>query len=219
MGTITASAIIAGASEIAVDEDNVLWTLPNALNWLNDAQRALAVVRPDSSVKRNIIQLVAGTAQTITGRRIMAVIRNMGDDGLTAGDAIRLIERGSLDDLDPAWHSAAGETSVDEWIYDVKVPKSFFVNPPVHASTAVYIELDEAVNPTDCAEQSSTIDVDDVYAPVLTEWILYRFFARDSEETPNYARAMTHYKSFFSMLGLKTNMEMKANPKTREHLK
>ena len=80
MGTILASNIIAQASELAQDEDNVTWTSPQALEWLNDAQRAVCLLRPDASVLNHSVQLIPGTRQEITGRRLVSISRNMGVD-------------------------------------------------------------------------------------------------------------------------------------------
>lgn len=218
MGAITGLEIITQASEVVVDADNVTWTVPQGVNWINDGQRAIALQRPDASVLTQNKLLVPGTRQSITGRRLMDVIRNQGIDGNTPGNAIRLVERGVKDDFEPDWHTLDGETVIQEYIYDPRVPKEFWVSPPVHASTDVYVLLTEAVDPTDITDENDTINIDDVYAPVLLEWLLYRFFARDSEETPNWERAARHYQSFFNLLGVKTPVDQMISPKVRAHL-
>lgn len=219
MGTILASSIIARASELAQDEENVTWTDSQALAWVNDAQRAICLIRPDASVLNSSIQLTPGTKQEITGRRLMSVIRNMGVDGSTPGKIIRLVEQGSKDDEDEDWHTEAAATVIKEFIFDIRDPKRFYVSPPVHATTAVYAEILQATNPTDIATSSDPIDIDDVYSTVMIEWVCYRFFGRDSEETPNYIRAAGYFRSVFNLLGEKMKVDMVVNPKVRAHLK
>jgi hypothetical protein len=218
MGEILASALIAQASEIVQDESNVIWETAQALGWLNDAQRAIVSVRPDSSILNHSVTLVPGTKQTITGLRLMAVNRNMGADGSTPGRAIRLVERGIKDDFDPDWHTENAATAIKEWIFDARLPKEYYVSPPVHASTVVQIELSESVNPAEIAITGDTITLDDVYSPSMIEWVLYRFLSRDSEETPNIQRAVAHFQQFFSLLGAKLNPDMAINPKVKAHL-
>lgn len=219
MGTITGAEIIAQASEVVVDADNVTWSVTQGVKWINDGQRAIAIHRPDASVATENVKLIPGTQQSITGRRLMTIVRNQGEDGITPGSAVRLVERGAKDDFDPDWHTADAATTIQEYIYDERVPKEFYVSPPVHATTAVYVKLSQAVDPADLGDESDTITIDDIYAPVLTEWLLYRFFARDNEKTPNWERAARHYQSFFNLLGVKIEMDKLVSPKLRAHLK
>ena len=219
MGTITGSKIIAMASEVVLDSGNVTWKVPQGVEWINDAQRAIALHRPDASIQTSSVKLVAGVDQSITGRRLLTVVRNMGADGNTPGKAIRLVERGAKDDFEPDWPTLTEETEIKEYMYDARVPKEFMVSPPVSSTTNVYVRLTQAVDPTDITDENDTINLDDVYAPVIVEWLLYRWFSRDSEETPNWQRAARHYQSFFNLLGIKIEMDKLVNPKLRAHLK
>mgnify|MGYP000507105103 CR=1 FL=1 len=218
MGTLTAESLIAQASELAQDEDNLVWTAPQALAWLNDAQRVVSMLRPDASVLSRSIVLVPGTRQSIEGLRLMAVVRNMGSDGTTPGRAIRLVDRAVKDEVEPWWHTVSGGVEVREYIYDVRAPKEFFVSPPVHESTPTQIEVLEAVTPENLGVIGDTITIADSYAPALIEWIAYRFFSRDAEEAPNMARATAHYSRTFELLQVDLRTDMEMNPKNREHL-
>lgn len=213
MGTLLASNLIARASELAQDETNEVWTSSQALEWVNDAQRSVCLVRPDASSINHSIQLVPGTKQSVDGRRLMSVFRNTGIDGVTIGRAIRLIDKNVKDESDPDWHTEVASTVIDEYIYDARTPQVFYVSPPVHASTAVYVEISEATNPADIADSGDPIDINDIYAPAMIEWICYRFFGRDSENTPNHARGMYYFKSFFNLLGEKMRIDMAITPK------
>lgn len=218
MGTLLASALIAQAGEIAGDEGNVVWSSPQALEWLNDAQRATVIVRPDASVITRAVKLNSGTRQTIQGLRLMSVIMNMGTDGLTLGRAIRLVERGMLDELVPNWHTATAVTSIKEYIFDERIPKEYYVSPPVHASTPVYVQVSESISPADVAATTNPITLDDIYAPAIITWMNYRYFSRDAEEVPDYQRAALNFQQFFLLLGKKIQMDMSISPKVRAHL-
>ncbi|HFD86862.1 MAG TPA: hypothetical protein ENJ35_04205 [Gammaproteobacteria bacterium] len=218
MGTILASSLIARASEIAGDESNVVWLKTQALEWVSDAQIAVAIVRHDSYTETKSILLKAGTKQTITGHRLLTVIRNMGSDGATPGRSIRLVDRGAKDEFEPNWHSADPEAVVKEYVYDDRVPKRFYVSPPVIASTQVYVETEEEETPTPVANIEDPIVLDDIYSTAMIEWICYRFFSRDSEVTPNIPRAIEHFKNFFMLLGEKMKSDMATSPKVRAHL-
>ena len=218
MGTITAGELIIQCQELAQDGNGDIWTSGEGLAWLNDAQRAVALVRVDASVTRGSIQLAPGIKQTIAGRRLIAIHYNLGSDGLTIGVPVRLIERGIKDESDPEWTMETAGTAVYEYMYDGDNPKDFDVSPPVHAVTEVHLEVTQGVNPTDCADITSVITLEDSYAPAMIEWIMYRFFGRDSEETPNHQRAISYFRSYFTILDVKIKSDMMVNPHARTHL-
>ena len=224
MGSILASAIVLQAQELAQDDGGssgtpgVTWTDTQGLAWLNDGQRAVALVRPDASVRVSSVKLSPGTKQTIAGHRLMAVIRNMGSDGVTPGRAVRLTERGAKDEFDPDWHKETAATEIKEYIYDERVPKEYYVSPPVNSTTPVYAEISESVAPADVADLKDPITLDDNYAPALIEWVAYRFFSRDAEELPDIQRAIGHFQRFFNMLGEKLRIDLAISPKVRSHL-
>lgn len=219
MGTILASTIIARAQEVAQDEDGVTFTDTQGLSWLNEGQLAVCLVKADAKTVNRSMQLTAGTTkQAIAGRELLAVIRNMGDDGTTPGRAIRLVDRGAKDEANPDWHTETPATAIKEYMFDDRDDGAFYVSPPAHGSTAVYVEVLEAINPTDVADAGDAIDLDDIYAPALVEWICGRWFGRDSEETPNSVRADKHYRQFYNILGVKMQNQTLNSPKTRAHL-
>lgn len=213
MGTLLASALIAAASELAQDENNVVWSSPQALEWLNDGQRAVCNLRPDANALNHTVQLAVGTRQAITGRRLFDIIRNMGSDGLTPGRAITLIDKQVMDEFNFNWHNATASVEVEEYIYDLRDPTTFYVSPPVSNAASVYVELSEAVNPDNITDVGDPIALNDIYAPALIEWMCYRFFGRDSEVTPNHGRSLSYLQNFYGLLGKKFQIEVLAKPK------
>ncbi|MCB0627958.1 MAG: hypothetical protein KDC43_29535 [Saprospiraceae bacterium] len=212
-----ASIVTDAAAEILQDTAGVAWSPAQLVAWLNEAQRAVAVLRPDASSVTGNVDLTAGTKQSLPagGIRLLAVIRNTGADGSTIGGAIRLVERASLDDYTPDWHSADPGVAV-EYIYDEKFPTVFWVNPP--SAGGVKVEASYAVTPADCADVNAAIALDDIYQPALLEWVLYRSYARFSDER-SVGRASTHRSTFFDLLGIKEQADFKTSPKRREQLK
>ena len=173
MGTILASAIIRRASELAEDEDNVTWRSDQALDWLNEGQSAICLAKPDACSDLHSVLLQPGTKQRVTGRKIMDVKRNMGGDGNTPGRAIHLVDRQVKDRFSPNWHVATSSDTVKEWMVDERDDTLFYVWPPVHGLSPVYVEALEALNPEDVADAGSPIVVGDEWVPALCEWICY----------------------------------------------
>ena len=217
-----ASVILAQVAEILTDSTKVTWTEAQLIAWLNDAQLAVALMRPDASSEITTLKLAAGTTKqqlASGGLRLLTVIRNMGSDGATPGDAIDLVERGVKDALDRGWHKADKATVVDEYVFDERAPVDFYVSPPTDDTTDVHVELSQAIAPKDVVVSTDAIALRDVYSGPIQEWMLYKAFSRDSEETPNHLRAESHKATFGALLSGKFQADATVSPKTRLHLK
>lgn len=214
------SGITNRVAEILQDTANVSWTVAQLIEWVNDAIRALALVKPDSTAVTATQQLTASqTKQSLSGAsdlRLIQLVRNMGANGTTIGRAIRLGDMNSLDSFDPNWHTATPDSVVREYMFNAERPDEFWVSPPVHATTPVYVELIKSVLPASVSAITDTLPVKDIYGPPLIEWCCYRAFSRDSERTPNWARAARHFQAFFNLLQVKIQADMAINPKVRE---
>ena len=214
------SGITTPAAEVLQDAGNVSWTIAQLIAWVNDAIRALALVKPDSTAVTATQQLTAGQTKQVLSMasdlRLIRLVRNMGANGTTIGRAIRLGDMNALDSFDLNWHTATPDAVVREYMFNAERPDEFWVSPPVHATTAVYVELIKSVLPAAVVAITDTLPVKDIYGPPLIEWVCYRAFSRDSERTPNWARAARHFQAFFNMLQVKQVTDMAINPKVRE---
>lgn len=185
------------------------------LSYLNDAQRAVALVRPDASANTAATKLAAGTLQALPagGLRLLDVTRNMGSSGSAPGAAIRLVDRKAFDLYNSNWQSGATGTTVVAVFYDHKRnPLSYYVTPPVPAGPDVYIELCVSKSPTNVASISTAISVSDVYAPAMIAWMLYRAYSVNTQSQASFARAAKNFETFATLMGLKTNVEQAENP-------
>lgn len=215
------STITDRVAEILQDVGHVTWTAPQLIGLVNDALRSLVLVRADASSVTASIQLAPGTRQALSATadlRFIKLTRNTGPDGQTAGRAIRQGDMAALDAFSPDWHVATANVVVREYMFDESRPREFWVNPPVHATTPVWAEAVKSVLPTEVNDGTDTLPVDAIYAPALIEWVLYRAFSRDSEETPNWQRAARHFVAFFNLLQVKQVADMAINPKIRERV-
>lgn len=185
------------------------------LSYLNDAQRAVALARPDASANTSSALLVAGTLQTLPagGLRLLDVTRNMGANGTTSGAAVRLVDRKAFDLYNSNWPAGSTGTAVVAAFYDHKRnPLSYYVTPPVPASPAVYLEVCVSKSPTNLTAVSDAISVSDVYAPALIAWILYRAYSVNTQSQASFQRARSNFEAFAALMGIKTNAEQMDNP-------
>lgn len=216
MATIQVNAIISRAATLIQDATNVRWPLAELLDWLNDGQREIVLLKPQSSVKNISVQLTANsTKQALPADGIMLidVLRNMGATGSTPGAAIRVVTREVLDAQIPTWHSDANKTgSIMHFMFDARDPKNYYVYPKAPAEAA-YVELIYSASPTNCAA-GDVIQIDDIYGNALLDYVLYRAYSKDADYAQNANLAVGHYTAFSNSLGVKTQNEVAQNPNT-----
>ena len=216
MATTQVNSLIARAGALVQDATNVRWPTEEWLDWLNDGQIEVVLNRPDASVKNVAFVLSAGsTKQSLPsdGIILIDVTRNMGATGSTPGNAIRITTREVLDAQRPTWHSDANAIGyIQHYMYDPRDPKNFYIYPKAPA-TAWQVELVYSSSPT-AASIGGAIQIDDVYANALLDYMLYRAYSKDAEYAANANLALAHYQAFSNSLGVKFNSSAMNNPNT-----
>jgi hypothetical protein len=211
-----AQKIITDIATILNDTGGITYTTNQIINAINDAQRLVCIHKPDACTSTSNFSITPATAkQTLpaTVNRLLRVTRNMGANGSTPGKAVRSITSiDELSNMDANWPITAG-SSVSDYAYDDAVPGVFWIYP-VPASTH-FLEIQTANIPVDITIATDPIAINDIYAPVLTSWALYRIWSRDSEDGPNYSRAMENKGTAMNLLGIKLSMDAQSSPNSR----
>jgi hypothetical protein len=222
MGTVVGTQIIQRAMRTLNDAGNVRWALAELLDWLNDAQREIAILRPDSSTLVAPVPLTPGrTLQalptgTINATRLIDITRNLGTDGQTPGAPIRLVAREELDQYRPSWHTDTASMTIKNYVYDGRSPRAFYVYPQPAVSLSV--EMHMAVVPTDVTMQDvnggaidSQISVDDVYQTAIYDFVVFRALSKNTD-AKNDQEAVRSYQAFLNRLGLKLQADRAFDP-------
>ena len=156
---VTVQSVIDRVQTVLQDTTGVRWPVVDELVlWINDAQREIALLKPDASAVTNTITLVTGTKQSIptSGNRLLRVVRNM--SAASNGDgkrAIRLVDNRVLDSQTPDWHDpnvtgdAAHTNIVKHYTYEESSPRNFYVYPGVSGNA--YVEIVYSANPSTVA--------------------------------------------------------------------
>jgi len=212
-----ASSILQRVQDILQDTTGVRWPEEELIRYLNDAQREVVLHKPDASADNRVISCVEGTRQTIPadGLRLLDVVRNMGADGSTPGNAVTLLGRGVLDAQRRGWHTETPSDSVDHFLYDPRDPKTFYVYPPMQSPVS-QIEVILSVSPTDATDGTSELSLDPIYSNVLIDYTLYRAYSKDADFAANLERALTHYEAFAQSLGIKTQANLAYAPRAAQ---
>lgn len=209
---LTAQNIVDRAETILQDTTNVRWQASELLQWLNDAQRQIVLLKPDANPTVSSMLLSSGSKQTIPsgGTQFIDLPRNMGAaPGTTPGNAITYIDRTILDEQQPSWHTATPTAVVQHYTFDGRNPKVFYVYPP--STGTAYAEIHYAASPSDLI-LGDNLGLGDIYANPILDWILYRAYSKDADYAANEQRASGALKRFYEALGLKSTGEDQFDP-------
>lgn len=208
-----AGDIITRCERILFDNTNVRWPEAELIDYINDAMRQIVLFRPDANPKNENLSLVTGTKQSIpsSGIRLLRVVRNMGSNGTTPGNAIREISRLALDAEIDDWHSAAKHgTSVKHYVFDDVDPRTFYVYPGLATGQTLHIEIIYSDNPTTVTASGQTLDLKDQHINPILDWVLYRAYSKDADYAGNMNRANSHLQSFANELQITMKTEWAA---------
>jgi|TARA_B110000908_G_scaffold168478_1_gene223467 hypothetical protein len=216
---VTVQSVIDRAQTVLQDTTGVRWpVVAELVLWINDAQREIALLKPDASSTNTTVTLATGTKQDIPsgGNRLLKVVRNMSAASSGTGKrAVRLVDREVLDAQTPDWHDptvsgdAAHTTVVKHYIYDESNPRNFYVYPGVAGNA--YLEIVYSSNPVTVA-QNANLSIPDIFANAVMNYVLYMAYMKDAEYAGNAQRASSHFQIFTSSVTGKGQIDAITNP-------
>ena len=216
---VTVQSVIDRAQTVLQDTTGVRWpVVAELVFWVNDAQREIALLKPDAAAVNDTITLIAGTKQSIPtgGNRLLKIVRNMSAASNGSGKrAVRLVDREVLDAQTPDWHDptvvgdAAHAAVVKHYIYDESNPRNFYVYPGV--SGAAYLEIIYSSNPAAVA-QDGDLSIPDIFANAVMNYVLYMAYMKDAEYAGNQQRASSHFQLFTASVTGKGQIDAITNP-------
>ncbi|MDP6584418.1 MAG: hypothetical protein QF535_07160, partial [Anaerolineales bacterium] len=76
---VTVQSVIDKVQLVLQDTSGIRWTSDELVDWINDAQREIVLLKPDSLATNETVTLATGTKQAIPpgGNRLLGVVRNM----------------------------------------------------------------------------------------------------------------------------------------------
>lgn len=196
----TIQDLLATVSRELTDEGPLRrWTQDDLVKYYNSAVAALATYRPDIFATTKTVTCVAGTRQALPvgARRLIEVERN------TMGRKLRYCERGVLDDMDPDWMRSTGSTEAEAYSYDETNPSVFWLYPGVAANTQVDVVASVMPEQVSVAQISQPLPLDQAFYTPCMDWIIYRAYMRDADDTANSMRGQMHLQAFAQYLGIK----------------
>lgn len=212
MGTILASAILGKASTTLLDPANTRWPQAELLAWLSEAQRQVVQYKPSANNVVAAVKLTSGARQAIpvSGWTLLGVIRNMGTNGATPGQAIKVASHELLGAFNPTWNADTPSATTQNFLFDLQDQTAYYVYPPSDGTG--YVEVNYSAVPADIASVSTAITLHDVFEPTLLNYVLFRANSKDSKYAAGMQAAQAYHQAFLSGLNLKDQAEMENNP-------
>lgn len=199
---IRVAEVLDAAGRILKDAGYRHWTQPELLAWVRLALLEILLHKPEAGAVRRALTLVPGTtAQALPDGtlRLLNVIRNLSAAG-APGAPVRLIQRQQFDLERPSWHTDAARAEVRHVMADADTPRDYWVWPkPAAASKVEAIVTEE---PPAALTADAEIDMEATFTAAAIDYVLFRCWSKDAEETFNAERAIAHYNAFAAALGL-----------------
>lgn len=209
MGTLTGTNITDRARRVLQDSASggTRWLDAEVLDWINDAQREIVLLKPNAKSTTSDETMVEGSKQTIPtgGIQLLNVVRNVD------GDAITRVDRSVMDAENRGWHEDTASNTALHYIFDEDAPEVFYLYPQQTVSPSS-VEIVYSAAPTDLANLAATIDLNDIYMNPILDYLLYRAYSKDTEYAGNQQRAQSHFLSFQASLGFKAQAEQISSP-------
>lgn len=216
--TTDAKTIIDKASLLLADVPQSFWLVSELLGWLNDGQRDIATVVPQANVKNSALQLVAGVKQSLPsdGILLLDIPHNLGATGSTMGTVINHVPKEIMLKRIPGWTTTMASATVKHYIYSATDPLIFYVYPPQPSATK-YVECVYSALPALIANANvgTKITIPDYFQTELLDYVLYRAFSKDFDNSSQVARGQEHYQLFTAAIAAKIGSENAANPQQK----
>jgi len=187
------------------------WTDDELLTWLNAGQLAIVQRRPDAKTYNGDFLCDANCRQSLPndGVRLIRVNRNVGSS------AVRMIDRMTLDDIDPDWQETTG-TDVEFYAFSDKEPRIFWVYPTPsegHLLDVSYSLVPATISIVNFENDTQKLGIDDTFADALMDYMLFRAFSKDSEFADSAQRAANHWQAYDTFLQWKSQSDSAIGPK------
>lgn len=218
MGTLAARVLLDQAKYALNDPSHTNWPAEELLLYLSDAQRAAVQLKPDINATTKDIGVDPGTLQRIPadGYTLLSVVCNMWASAKVEGvgvlysptTAIKATSRDDLDQSNPGWHQETVSPTIDRaiknYVFEVERREQFYIWPALDSSRTgqrQYVRIIYAPLPAQLTTPDDLIGLNDAYAPLLIDYMLYRAKSKDiAAEGQAVQLADMYYRMFVEKL-------------------
>lgn len=207
---ITVAEIFERTRRLLLDEGGTRWPDAEMVDWYNEGLLDMVTRRPSLLASIDTLACVPGTLQSVPVGRIAIIDlgQNLGSAAKPRNGGIpRSMTKDALDRMYPDWQYASTGSMVKVVVGDPNHPNQFWVFPPQPAInpgrlTITFSKRPGVVLVADIA--TTNFEMNDEYAPVAIEYLLYRSELKDAENPSSGQRAAQHLQNYLGLLGVNT---------------
>lgn len=173
-----------------VDVNHVRWTRPELLDFLNMGLSSLIIKRPD--IARTTATQIADTAKI-----------NIPDDAYSIitlnhvnNRAVQFVDINKLNQLNPEWRNDIGAPLL--WTRNELDNESFYLYPAPDQGYEMEVVYAKAIK---VESETEDFPIKQIYSSILFDYMIYRAFAKDSEQPGEAEKARYHLMVFKDALG------------------
>jgi hypothetical protein len=193
--------VLSRCRDILQDTEEVRWTTPELLQWVNDVLALLVFHVPDANSVLETHIATAGVHQSLlSGAVLIDVEYNINQDD-TPGRTVRVVDKDSLAVGFPDWRSAtAGATK--HFMFNPKFPLQFDVYPPAEEGAKLLVRKAQYF---DVVDETYELPIPTIYASAAMDYVLFRAFSKDAEYAQDAGRAAQYERRYMTALGMKVS--------------
>lgn len=211
---ILVSELLDNVREVIQDGLAVRWSDAELIDYLNDAVRSAIMIKPDINPITEVFVCVEGYKQNWSSLttelvQLLDVISNTTAGGGTE-TPITFVKRNVMDLELPTWRTAPLNTTIQHYMYDPRQRDVFYVYPPAQAGAT--IEVCYTGVPDLATDVTDEVPLIDIYAPALTNYVIWRAYTKDSDFAGNIQLAGGYYSAFFQLITGKMMAENSESP-------
>jgi hypothetical protein len=195
------SAILARVADTLLDPGHVRWPTTELRRYISDGARLIGAHKPDAVTTTDTWTLAAGAEQQLP------------DDAEALIDVLGAtrIDPQVLDRFTPNWRTVGAARRIQHYGQDLRDPRRFTVVPPALAGATITAVYEAAI--TELGAEDLTVPIRDVYLPAMVDYVAFRAYVKDSDDTLNQQRATMHLQLVGQALGVQLQVAQARSPK------
>lgn len=188
--TVLVSTILSNVTTILTDAGMKHWTKAELLAWGSEGQVELSKLKPDAKVLQVEKQLVGGARQAWPSDCVVMLDVVSNSDG----SVVTPCDRSALDRFNSGWMQRKTGLKVLHWMQE-EMPGAFYVYPAQSLTAPGKVLITYSAIPSALVDGGS-LDVRDIYAANIENYMLYRAYSKDAEVGANAAAAAAYFQAF-----------------------
>lgn len=187
--------IVAGIlQDTASDEDDRHWSESELVDYYNQAVIEIISLNPSARAVTRAVKLGSGSKHSIpaNGIKLLDIVRNMGSDGETPGEAVTKADLAAVEAFNRDWSTETSTASILNFMPDLDDPKSFYCYPPSDGTGYALMRFSEApdkvVWDSSGNWESTLVAITDDFVDALTDKVLEYAYKKDSDFPGNKQR-------------------------------